>query len=513
MFRSAVRSRVAAQVGLGVAYAAAGHVGLLFDPSSVLWPPAGIALAAFLLDGGIRLWPAVFVAGFAVNYSVGTALVPALLLALVNTAESVMAAKFLRYVRLQHALQRLQDVSSFVLASIVIPMAPACFGAMELHAIGRAPDLVLGWTTWWLSSMTGIIVVTTPILVAHARMGIPHARWREVGVCAVTLLACNTLVFLLPTGAPMAPPVLSYLLFPILIWIAVRFGQRGVVPAIVVTAVLAIAGTTMAHGPFASGTRHTSLLGLQMFLAVVFVTLLILGAVIDERQRAIRLRDEFLAIASHELRTPLQALLTASQLLQRATNTADATALLQMMPRKVGIIGRQATSLGRLVDDLLDVSRLRANQLVLQRTPMDLAAVTRAVVSEQEEAAQAVGCAVEVSCAGPVTGLWDERRVWQVVTNLLSNAIKYGQHGRVCIRIETQAGAGRLVIEDHGIGIEAQDLERIFGRFERVADASYSGLGLGLYISQQIVRAHGGQIEVSSQPRRGSVFTVTLPQR
>ena len=228
---------------------------------------------------------------------------------------------------------------------------------------------------------------------------------------------------------------------------------------------------------------------------------------------AIRARDDFLSVASHELRTPLSTLQLQIQMLLQPPRRSPQTVLSrEQMKPKLEMAYRQIERLTRLIEELMDVSRITAGRLRLQPEQVDLAAVVRDVVGRLGEEASRTHSTVEVSAANPVVGTWDPIRVEQVVTNLLTNAFKFGGGKPIEITVEEQGPIGRLVIVDHGIGIPPEAVERIFGRYEQVAlSRSAGGLGLGLYIARQIIEAHGGTIRVESQPGSGSTFIVELP--
>ncbi|HET9196411.1 MAG TPA: ATP-binding protein [Vicinamibacterales bacterium] len=228
---------------------------------------------------------------------------------------------------------------------------------------------------------------------------------------------------------------------------------------------------------------------------------------------AIRARDEFLSVASHELRTPLSTLQLQIQMLLQPPRRSPQTVLSrEQMKPKLEMAFKQIERLTRLIEELMDVSRITAGRLRLQLEQVDLAAVVRDVVGRLGEEASRTHSSVEVSAAGPVVGMWDPIRVEQVVTNLLTNAFKFGSGKPIEITVEERGPSGRLVIVDHGIGIPPDAVERIFGRYEQVASSrSAGGLGLGLYIARQIIEAHGGTIRVESQPGAGSTFIVELP--
>jgi PAS domain S-box-containing protein len=233
-----------------------------------------------------------------------------------------------------------------------------------------------------------------------------------------------------------------------------------------------------------------------------------------EAQAAVAARDEFLSIASHELRTPLTALRLALENMRRVS-TREAIEKLPpaYVERVLATAERQGQRLEKLVAALLDVSRIQMGRLELDVEEVDLAAVVAEAAAQLEDEAAQTGSSLEVR-GEAVRGYWDRLRISQVVTNLLSNAVKYGAGKPVEVEVGTREDRARLVVRDHGIGIEPADLPQIFERFERaVSSRNYGGLGLGLYIVKRIVEAHGGTVAVESTPGEGSAFVVELPQR
>jgi signal transduction histidine kinase len=229
-----------------------------------------------------------------------------------------------------------------------------------------------------------------------------------------------------------------------------------------------------------------------------------------ELERAVRMRDDFMSMVSHELRTPLNTIFVQAQLRRRFIESAnpDMARLKAMVERDE----RQIRSMLRLIDDMLDVSRLRTGRLAIVPHACDLAAMVRRVVEVFAEQAQSGGSQLSVSAPPRLDISCDEFRIEQVLSNLLTNAFRYGGGEPVEVRVEQQDGWAVMSVTDRGIGIAPQDQERIFAQFERAGDAGHApGLGLGLFIAQQIVQAHGGRIEVRSAPRQGSTFAVYLP--
>ncbi|MHA6491877.1 hybrid sensor histidine kinase/response regulator [Pseudomonas borbori] len=234
----------------------------------------------------------------------------------------------------------------------------------------------------------------------------------------------------------------------------------------------------------------------------------------DELRLAVRMRDDFMSIVSHELRTPLNGLILETQLrkLHLAKGNADAFTL-DKLRAMTDRDERQLNSLIRLIEDMLDVSRIRTGKLSIRPVPCDLAALAARVLENLGAQIAAAGSQVELIAPQPVPGVWDEYRIEQVVANLLTNALRYGAKKPIEIRVHADQGVARLEVRDQGIGISADDQQRIFQQFERVnCGHSVQGLGLGLFITKQIVDAHQGQIGVSSVPGEGSCFHVRLPQ-
>jgi signal transduction histidine kinase len=222
---------------------------------------------------------------------------------------------------------------------------------------------------------------------------------------------------------------------------------------------------------------------------------------------AVRMRDEFMLVAGHELRTPLAALGLLHESLERIR---DGTPLEKIRERG-GKLRAQSQRLGRLVEDLLDVSRMSAGRFSLEVEPFDLGALVGDVGERMREELERAQTPITLDLE-PVEGHWDRSRIEQVVTNLVSNAGKYGRGAPIEVRVKRDGDRATLVVVDHGIGIAPDDQERIFRRFERATSArKFSGLGLGLWITSELVRAHGGTIAVQSEPGSGATFTVTLP--
>lgn len=227
----------------------------------------------------------------------------------------------------------------------------------------------------------------------------------------------------------------------------------------------------------------------------------------DLRQ-AVQVRDDFLAAAGHELKTPLAALLMQLNSLQRLILRDAAPANLGQRLDKAASAGSR---LERLIDELLDVSRITAGRLRLEAEPMHLDELVRDVVDRFAEQAASAGCSIALRTI-PVHGTWDRLRIDQVVSNLVANALKYGTGAPIEIDLSAHGPDAILAVTDHGIGIAVEEQAKIFERFERaVENRDFGGFGLGLWIARQIVEASHGTIEVTSAPAEGARFVVRLP--
>ena len=232
----------------------------------------------------------------------------------------------------------------------------------------------------------------------------------------------------------------------------------------------------------------------------------------QEAQQALRLRDQFLSIAAHELKTPLTALLGNTQLIQR--RIARTHTFTERDQRVLQVINQQSQRLSRMVEALLDISRIRGGTLSIERTSVDLSALAERLVDEVQPSLERHSIEIHIPNS-PVMVTGDALRLEQVFQNIIQNAIKYTpQGGKIALEITREGDQACVAVTDPGIGIPSKALPNLFRQFYRAGNAQshhIAGMGLGLYVVREIVALHDGRVEVESTEGEGSTFLVYLP--
>ncbi len=482
------------------------------------WPPAGIALGA-LLVGGTRLWPAIPVASLAVS---AVYRVPAATAALAATSASIEAlagiALFKRFASRNARLEHHREVFAYVFLCAV----PSSGLGAALGSAGTGMAM-----PWWRADLLSLILFTPLILAWHEvfrrrrewSLGAHPARVAEflawMAACVFVSLLNFTRVLAIDARVFGG----SYSLGILLIGWTLRFGMQAATLGSFLISLISVRGAYFGRGPFLRDLFAGEPLNLQVFLGLNSCAALLLASLVKEREsaleqlsEAVRYRDQFISVASHELKTPLTSMILQIQLaLESASHISGPK---ERMEKLLRMVEAQALRLQRLINDLLDVSKLLHRRVTIELEPYDLANLVHEEITRIEPQLKAAGSQVTRRIPGTVYGMWDRVRVGQIVGNLLSNAAKYGQGRPVEIGLRSTDRAILLWVRDQGRGISLADQKRIFERFERTATSLKTpGLGLGLYITRQIVEALGGRIWVISRPGRGSTFFVELPIR
>lgn len=234
-----------------------------------------------------------------------------------------------------------------------------------------------------------------------------------------------------------------------------------------------------------------------------------------EAQAAVKLRDQFISIASHELKTPLTPLRLANDILLRIAKDRNIGGLSEdQVIKMLESTGAQISRLTKLIDDMLDVSRLNAGHFDLHLDTFDLVSAMREIIRMYLPDTPQTRSLIKLQARGEIWVTWDRSRMEQVFANLIKNALLYGNGKEIVVTLRNVGKNVFVFVRDRGIGIESTKISRIFERYERaVSSKNYGGLGLGLYIVKRIVEAHQGKVGVKSLLGKGSCFVVAMPRK
>jgi signal transduction histidine kinase len=534
--QAAIRSRYAFSIAiLAAVYVVAARAGLMMDAvggfATLVWPPSGLALAALLIFGK-RLWPGILIGAFVANLLTGAPILVALGISGGNTLEAVLAVYALRRIPgFNVSLGRVRDVVALIVfAAVLSTMVAATIGVTSLHIGGivSLPQYAETWRAWWLGDLIGDLLVAPLVLIwanPPRKLG-SRERLLEASALGASVVVASILIF---GGAPGHDAGLfaqAYMFFPLLIWAALRFEQRGAVSTAFIVSVIAIAGTATGRGPFVRPVLHESLFGLQAFMGVAAATFLVMGASISERRRAenqMRLahrraaeanaaKAEFLAVMSHELRTPLNAISGYVDLMSLGVDGP--------------LTDRQRTALARielnqrhllaLIDDVLSFAKIEAGRLTVDIEVIlvhDVLATLEALVQPELLRKE-----LSYSCNPCDDGLSvraDPEKLRQILLNFLANAIKFtAPGGRVGVGAEDLGSIVRIWVTDSGIGIASEQISHVFEPFFQVEQGPtrrYPGIGLGLAIARDLAHAMNGEVRLESTVRVGTTVSLLLP--
>ena len=531
--RIADAAHILGLASLYVVLARLGHsLGAIADFAALVWPATGIAIAALLVLG-TRVWPGILIGAFTANVLTGASVAVALGIGVANTVEGLVCAHLMtRVPHFSIALDNMSSVTRLILAAAFATLLSASIGVACLYAGGvlEASLVFEAWRASWIGSMVGALVVAPLILVwtqpTVARF--PRARGELVALAATTALIVGFTFAgdISITNEISTPFHQADMLLAVLVWAALRFGQRGGVTGTFCIAVIAVAATTSGHGPFVESDLTQSLLSLQTFIGIVAVTVLLFGATIDEHRCALavarnayravslanRAKSEFLAVMSHELRTPLNAIAGYSQLLKEGVYGP----LNEKQTDSVTRIHHNEQRLLALIDEVLGLVSAEKGQLILNREPIRVSDAFDGVEPLIAPQLEEHHCVLEREPVGPrLVVRADAKSLQQILMRLLSNAAKHGkQGGTITIGAESKGDNVRIWVHDMGAGISQEHMDKVFKPFfqaEHATTRRVSGIGLGLTISRNLARAMEGEVTLSSEPGRGTTASVTLP--
>lgn len=528
------RIATASQIAIvALSYFFVARIGLSLDAvggfATLVWPAGGIALASLLL-GGRRLWPAIAIGAFAVNFVTGAPPLAALGIAFGNTAEAIVGAYLLTRFNFRISLDRVRDVlAMIVLAAGLSTLVAATVGATTLVGTGVIAPSGFSevWKAWWVGDAIGDLLVA-PLVLVWARFN-PRswtARLGEFLALLAVIVATGVLVFAEQPLSEIAAHGREYMLFPPLIWAALRFGIRGSVTATTLATAIAIVYTAFGHGPFVRGELHENLLALQTFVAICGTTFLLLGASIAEHKRttleleqaretaesANRAKSGFLAVISHELRTPLNAIMGYVELLLLELDGPLSAGQRGILDR----IRQSQRHLLTLIEDVLGFAQVEAGRLSFTLQPVvmhDALSSIEPIISHESEKK---GLTLHISeTDSRLVAYADPGKLRQILLNLVTNAIKFTpEGGSISVAAAGTSGAVIIDVTDTGIGIRPNDLARVFDPFFQVDQGGtrrYPGVGLGLSIVRDAVLAMNGDVTIESEPGKGTKVSVRLP--
>jgi signal transduction histidine kinase/ActR/RegA family two-component response regulator len=514
-----------ARFGLNVRYPGS-HV-------SLIWLPTGVAVAAIRRWGNAMMWPIFLVAVSTSMFQSGQLLWLAGGVALGGTVGPWVSASLLKRWSYDASMTQERDLPTCVAAIAVGMTITALNGATLFWAEGRLPGALWPEATlnWWVGDMIGALLSAVPLMaLTPARLAETFGGRRgaitlgiEILVLVASLLAFSSW---LSSDVAMVVPMLS-VLFCLVALLAMRGGVLAASLAVLALSITAAAATALSVGIFSLRGENVALLALSTYVAAQLCTGLLIIAEHQRYRRSQRDRDhadftsraktEFLSHMSHELRTPLNAVIGFSQLL--LSNPANPPTAWQQ--EKLELVERAGWFLLKMVDELLDLSKIEAGELRVTQEPVDLQLqvdgalqlLAHTVADSQVLPSIRVDLAIEARHV-----LADATRLQQVLLNVIGNAIKYNKpNGSVMVRARRVSHSGDDVccieVEDSGVGMSQEQLSHLFEPFNRLGQerGKISGSGIGLNLTRRLVEAMGGAMTVRSVPDQGSTFSIELP--
>jgi signal transduction histidine kinase/CheY-like chemotaxis protein len=493
---------------------------------SAIWPPTGLSIA-FLLIFGVRYWPGIFIGAFLANLTASGTGLTSLLIAMGNTLEGVAGAFFInKFAGGRRAFENLQNVIKFIFfGGAVSPIVSATIGVTTLFIAGTSnfASYFTAWFTWWLGDASSVVVMV-PFIVLWANNPRLQFTRQQVFEIILVLISIGVLARTIFGGLffQYINYPLEFLVMPILAWISIRFNPRETMTSVIIIALIASWGTIYGYGPFiGSWSANNSLIFLQSFLMTIAATSLALAVTVWERKegekalhKADQVKDEFLTTLSHELRNPLASVFGYLQLIQIGS------AKYAKKKKAIENIESDLRHVSSLLDDLLDLSRVRRGKIRLQKELAEVNLLVKEVVANMkpiiEENKQILN--IEKS-EEPVWIDADVKRVKQILVNLISNAAKYTEPGgSISISVFKKEDFVHIEVRDKGQGMSPDMLSKIFDMFNQEGKPAtrtargFRGLGIGLTVVKKFVELHGGDVIASSEGLgKGSTFTVTFP--
>lgn len=493
-----------------------------------IWPATGVALAATFLWSN-RMLTAVAAAAFVATASFGSPLSIVIGATIGNTLQALAGAVLFRFFDFRPSIDRLRDTLLLLATALTITTISPSSTYIARAVFG--PALVNPAEVWRMVWMGGIlsVLIVTPLITGYLQeRRIKSERMVEHAIAMFSVAIVVYMIFWTGTGALFGVPLIYVLLFPFF-WIAIRFSPRSTSMALFIASAVAVSGA-IAH-PSPSVPLGQWLFQTEMLLEIFAGIFLIVSSAIEDRRTATAelrahvdqlenavteiseqdsAKSDFLAILAHELRNPLAPVLSTLEFLRvRRKPDDEETALIAGAEQRLHMMGR-------LLDDLLDMSRVSEKRLKLKKEYVSLRTLTERSVESAKPHIEKFNHTLDVSLPDASITLYaDPLRVEQILVNVLNNAAKYTPPGgKIELKADMHNSKAIVTVRDNGTGIEAKMLERIFEPFLQVSDTKYgtSGVGVGLALAKELVQMHDGTISaLSAGLGRGSTFVIEFP--
>ncbi len=500
--------------------------------ASLVWAPAGIALTSMLIIG-VKIWPVIFLAAFLINLDTGAPLFTALAIGTGNSLGAVVGTLLLKKAEFSVNLERVKYAVFFIVLGSGLSTLVSSFvgtGSLFLSSLIETPAIFDTWLAWWIGDMLGVLIVGFLILSSrnffinkNKERKYFLSRPFEALTIFVGLIVFNYFIFLnqfndsFLTGHK---DVLIYLLFPILILLALRLHSLGAALGIFITSIIAIYATVIGLGPFSVGETSRGLLLLQIFMGSVSITIMVLATAIVKRinsyqilEKLDRAKSEFLSIASHQLRSPLT-------IIKWYTNSLLEGRLDNFEPKQVEYLKIIETSNQKMIDlvnTLLNASKIEHGTFqIVPISSVVVRTILNDVIKEYSHQIKQKKLKVESHYTENVFKVSADPALIQIVfQNLLSNSIKYSPEKKtIVVKLKNTARDWTIEVSDQGHGIPESEQSQIFTKLFRAQNARKidpDGNGLGLYVVKSLTERVGGIIWFESELDKGSTFHVSFP--
>jgi signal transduction histidine kinase/CheY-like chemotaxis protein len=499
----------------------------------LVWPSSGIAVAGLML-GSIGLWPAVFAGALVHGILYGSALATTIGIAAASALQAIVGAYVLKRFGFTNSFSRVPHTIAFILTAIFVTFIVPSIGMLAaLIESTPLPQSPLGvFIPWWIAQILSVLIIT-PLLVRW----LPRFKFKrtrkelfEAWLSIASIAAVGFLLYWTPYHEIADLPLVYIILVPLL-WIALRIGPRFMTLALFLNAILALGGTaylTVSSGD--SALLGQALLQTEIFVIMISLIFLLLVTVAEERKdtandlrknvkrlenaiERIRKEDEaksrFIATLAHELRNPLAPLMSSLEILKLTSPDKQTETLAQDMTSHL-------KTMRHLLNDLLDISRISREKLLLQKERVDLnAIINRSARTVERLISEHMHTLVFDLPDTAIMFEGDPVRLEQVFVNLFNNAAKYTEPGgTITVSAEVSREFVTIRVKDTGIGMSEDLLEHVFEAFFQIEQKNklHAGLGIGLSLTKNLVEMHGGTIEAKSAGLgKGSELIVRLP--